>query len=345
MPRVKRNVAAALSAPPTRTRTEHPQKPTSDGGTTRTKRTCVRSPPDRLSQRGCLLHRSLTRDAAAAASADRASAALNRDGYAVIPQFLASQTLRALRAEVDAVYRAKAPSIDGEWVLNLHQQLGAGGGWVWALASSPFVVKLLQAQLGPNIVLYCSQIHAKRVVVRGSNSRANPAADADADADTGRDVDAGNDGRSHSDDVSSASNADAVASNCDDDADGGDDDDDDPGDVPGVNSAVPWHQDGGANVRTLWISLDTVTAESGGLRVLRGGHRLGRLPYAPVATAAELAQAACVCVVCGVRAACGRACCLLLSRRALPARWFRGSWGYKERVGDVGLIDAGCGVL
>jgi hypothetical protein len=62
--------------------------------------------------------------------------------------------------------------------------------------------------------------------------------------------------------------------------------------VLGVNSAVPWHQDGDARVRTLWIALDHVSPTSGGLRVLRGGHQRGRLPYAPVRSEAELASAA-----------------------------------------------------
>ena len=61
---------------------------------------------------------------------------------------------------------------------------------------------------------------------------------------------------------------------------------------PGVNSAVPWHQDGGANVRTVWIALDPVSPSSGGLRVLRGGHKMGRMPYAPVKSVDDLEAAA-----------------------------------------------------
>ena len=41
---------------------------------------------------------------------------------------------------------------------------------------------------------------------------------------------------------------------------------------------VPWHQDGGADCRTLWITLDDVDERVGGLLVRPGMHRHGRLP-------------------------------------------------------------------
>mmetsp|Transcript_20535 Transcript_20535/g.68814 ORF Transcript_20535/g.68814 Transcript_20535/m.68814 type:complete len:230 (-) Transcript_20535:561-1250(-) len=55
--------------------------------------------------------------------------------------------------------------------------------------------------------------------------------------------------------------------------------------------AVPIHQDGDENVLTLWIALDDVDETNGGLRVLRGGHKYGRLPFQPVKTHAELSDA------------------------------------------------------
>ena len=164
-------------------------------------------------------------------TAQGASEQLDKDGFVIFPKFLSSQTLRFLREQVDDVYEQLHPGVDGEWVLNLHQQLPAANNWMWDLATSPFIVGLLRKQLGPNIVLYCSQLHRKRHFCEGSCG------------------------------------------------------------VPGLNSEVPWHQDGGANVRTLWISLDHVSPEAGGLKMLRHGHRLGRLRYAPVTTELQLQQA------------------------------------------------------
>ena len=137
-----------------------------------------------------------------------------------------------LRQKVDMIYTNKAERIDGEWILNLHQQLPPSDNWMWELATSPPIVAMLRAQIGPNIVLYCSQLHTKFPV----------------DAER-----------------SSASV-----------------------ELLGRNSAVPWHQDGNVEVRTLWIALDDVSPESGGLRLIRGGHKKGRVPYAPVATEEEL---------------------------------------------------------
>eukprot|EP00750_Incisomonas_marina_P002653 INCI12537.1.p1 GENE.INCI12537.1~~INCI12537.1.p1 ORF type:complete len:282 (+),score=37.47 INCI12537.1:34-879(+) len=180
----------------------------------------------------CLLHRRLTGFALNRRALEAANT-LQRDGFVVFRQFLSSQSLRSLRRHVDDVYRNKSPGVDGEWILNLHQQLPRESNWMWALATAPFIVKLLQSQLGPNVVLYCSQLHCKRRFQTQS----------------------------------------------------------DEGDQPGFNSAVPWHQDGGANVRTLWIALDPVSPHTGGLKMLRRGHKLGRLPYAPVTSVEELAQA------------------------------------------------------
>ena len=43
---------------------------------------------------------------------------------------------------------------------------------------------------------------------------------------------------------------------------------------PGGGTDVPWHQDGNEAVRTLWISLDDVSADNGGLVVLPGLHKV-----------------------------------------------------------------------
>lgn len=47
---------------------------------------------------------------------------------------------------------------------------------------------------------------------------------------------------------------------------------------PNAGRAVPWHQDG-ERCRTVWIPLDNVDPENGGLIVQPGAHVHGRLPY------------------------------------------------------------------
>ena len=46
---------------------------------------------------------------------------------------------------------------------------------------------------------------------------------------------------------------------------------------PRGGHVVPWHQDGGADCRTLWVAFDDVDARVGGLQVLPGMHTSGRL--------------------------------------------------------------------
>ena len=54
---------------------------------------------------------------------------------------------------------------------------------------------------------------------------------------------------------------------------------------------VPWHQDGDASVRTVWIVLDEITSASGGLRVKPKLHLAGRQPLKTVSNASELETA------------------------------------------------------
>mmetsp|Transcript_8763 Transcript_8763/g.13902 ORF Transcript_8763/g.13902 Transcript_8763/m.13902 type:complete len:224 (-) Transcript_8763:503-1174(-) len=91
---------------------------------------------------------------------------------------------------------------------------------MWALASHPFVVQMMEASLGTGVQLYASQLHRKPPL------------------------------------------------------DGG--------------TVVPMHQDGDSKVRTLWIALDRVDQQNGGLQVLKGWHKHGRLPYKKISTVEEL---------------------------------------------------------
>ena len=44
--------------------------------------------------------------------------------------------------------------------------------------------------------------------------------------------------------------------------------------APHSGHEVPWHQDGNDKVRTLWITLDDVDRENGGLVLLPGLHKV-----------------------------------------------------------------------
>jgi hypothetical protein len=54
---------------------------------------------------------------------------------------------------------------------------------------------------------------------------------------------------------------------------------------------VPFHQDGNERGRTVWICLDDIDSENGGLCVLPGWHKKGRMPLKMVSDPAELADA------------------------------------------------------
>ena len=59
----------------------------------------------------------------------------------------------------------------------------------------------------------------------------------------------------------------------------------------GQGRHVPWHQDGDESVRTVWIVLDEISKESGGLRVKPKLHRGGRLTLQTVSNVSELERA------------------------------------------------------
>jgi ectoine hydroxylase-related dioxygenase (phytanoyl-CoA dioxygenase family) len=54
---------------------------------------------------------------------------------------------------------------------------------------------------------------------------------------------------------------------------------------------VPFHQDGNERGRTVWICLDDIDSENGGLCVLPGWHKKGRMPLKMVSDPEELADA------------------------------------------------------
>lgn len=176
------------------------------------------------------------------------AAAFSDRGYHTWPAFLTPASAAALRDKVDAVWaQATDHGIDTEWIMNLHQSLPADDNWMWELATHPVVLAIMRAHLFGNT---------------DGESRA------DALDGAGAGVGAGGAGGI------SAGDADVAAA---------------AGGIvlystqlsvkpPRGGHATPFHQDGGADCRTLWICLDDCDARSGGLRVLPGRHKLGRLP-------------------------------------------------------------------
>ena len=59
------------------------------------------------------------------------------------------------------VYEDKDPTIDGEWILNLHQILPENENWIWDIATSEIVICIMEKMLGPGVQLYASQLHRK----------------------------------------------------------------------------------------------------------------------------------------------------------------------------------------
>ena len=85
----------------------------------------------------------------------------DRDGFILLPRFLSQEGLAHLRERVDAIYREKAPGVDGEWITNLHQLLPPEDNWMWALATHPVVIRMVELSLGPDAQIYASQLHRK----------------------------------------------------------------------------------------------------------------------------------------------------------------------------------------
>ncbi len=87
-------------------------------------------------------------------------------GFVTWQRFLGHACLRDLRAKCDAVVAARHPSLESEWVQNIHQllgPLGSPGNWMWRLASAPAIVHAVRTVLGSGDgggtpLLYASQI-------------------------------------------------------------------------------------------------------------------------------------------------------------------------------------------
>ena len=84
-----------------------------------------------------------------------------KDGFVMLPRFLSQRGLAYLRARVDSIYAEKAPFVDGEWITNIHQLLPMDDNWMWALATHPVVLEMVEESLGTGAQLYASQLHRK----------------------------------------------------------------------------------------------------------------------------------------------------------------------------------------
>ena len=206
-----------------------------------------------------------------------------RDGFAQMGPFLTRPGLLFLRRAADEVLAAKHPSVENEWVLQLHEHLPRGN-WMWALATHPALVRLATDQLGADVVLYASQIASKPP--RGTARRSGGRGGGQCGGESGRGGGesgrgggegaggggAGAGGRGRGVGVERGPRDEQVA--------------------VGGGANIPWHQDGDESVCTVWVVLDDVDAGNGGLRVKPGGwHKKGRLRFRMVETEAELAAA------------------------------------------------------
>ena len=194
-----------------------------------------------------------SRSLAADASVRQCLSSIREDGFAIVDQFLSRSKLLKLRREVDMILSSRDPECEEQWLLQIHQLLPRANNWMWELATAPFVVSVVSSFLGPRPLLYCSQISDKSAI--GSRLRRK------------RETEGSKASRKRKRSWSGEG-----------------------GDEP-FQQAVPWHQDGDSKVLTLWLPLDDVDEHNGGLRVLRGAHVLGRLPWRPVGSSQELKRA------------------------------------------------------
>ena len=104
----------------------------------------------------------------------------DRQGFIVLENVLTGAALDTLRSNVDAVLSEMrlgcdkndgdgnggrgraAPSLEllhPEWIMSLHQVLPGGEtNWMWQLATEPKLLDMLELHLGPDIVLFSTQL-------------------------------------------------------------------------------------------------------------------------------------------------------------------------------------------
>lgn len=114
-----------------------------------------------------------------------------RQGFIVLENVLTPSAVHALRREVDTVFEEMCASqaargsgdngptqalppnpsasstptrslLHPEWIMSLHQVLPGGNqNWMWRLATDPKLLDMLEHHLGPDIVLFSTQLAIK----------------------------------------------------------------------------------------------------------------------------------------------------------------------------------------
>ena len=81
----------------------------------------------------------------------------NEAGFVTFTPFLTAAATSAIAADISAIYTAACVQgkLDSEWIEQLHQSLPPERNWVWALASHPKVVAMMQQHLGSRDIVLC----------------------------------------------------------------------------------------------------------------------------------------------------------------------------------------------
>ena len=80
-----------------------------------------------------------------------------REGYCVYDRFLTEQALFDCRGQIDRMLTELEPGRDPSDIISPHQI----ERWVWDLATEPQILDMIEAQIGPNIVLWSSHMLLK----------------------------------------------------------------------------------------------------------------------------------------------------------------------------------------
>ncbi|EOD34416.1 hypothetical protein EMIHUDRAFT_252909, partial [Emiliania huxleyi CCMP1516] len=94
-------------------------------------------------------------------------AAFDAQGFLCLPRFLSRPALDYLRAAFDFTLAHRSDAVHPEWLLGLHEAAegvcGAHGGcnWMWELATQPALLDMLRRHVGPDVVLFSTQLAFK----------------------------------------------------------------------------------------------------------------------------------------------------------------------------------------
>ena len=81
-----------------------------------------------------------------------------REGYCFFRHFLTNESLNECRRGIDRVMTHLQPGRSPEEVISAHQ---TGAAWIFALATQPRLLDMIERQIGPNIVLWSTHLLCK----------------------------------------------------------------------------------------------------------------------------------------------------------------------------------------